>query len=190
MHGAEQTWISRKQFMLALLALFLIGTPTGAAAQQAYSPGPHNVRFPAEFRASFVRYTTIEKPDRNIVRMLYVNREALAGAAAGAPLPNGTIIVMEDRAVRIGLDGSPERDAAGRLVPLPDVVEIHVQEKRTGWGVGYPDSLRNGAWEYARFRPDGRQIEGPVEACFACHKEKRSGQDFTFSLWDFVKAIK
>lgn len=163
---------------------------SGAMAQQAYRPGPHNVVFPAQFASSFVRYTTIDKPDRGIVRMLYVNHEALAAAAPGKPLPHGAIVVMEDHAIRLAVDGTPVTDTAGRLVPLPDIVEIHVQEKRSGWGSGYADSLRNGEWEYARFRPDGRQIEGPVDACFACHKKLRSGQDFTFSLWDFVKSIK
>jgi hypothetical protein len=48
------------------------------------------------------------------------------------------------------------KDPNGRLVRgLLD--RIVVIEKRTGWGIEYPEDLRNGAWEYARFLPYGKR---------------------------------
>jgi hypothetical protein len=46
-------------------------------------------------------------------------------------------------------------------------------EKRTGWRIEYPEDLRNGEWEYARFLPDGRRDPtADIKGCFVCHKPK------------------
>ena len=65
-----------------------------------------------------------------------------------------------------------------------------MQEKRAGWGVGYPPEKRNGDWEYARFFGDGRRNDASVEACFTCHIQTRPNQDFAFNFWDYVQARK
>jgi hypothetical protein len=161
-----------------------------AVAQTAYKPGPENVALPAAYQSTFVRFAMIDKPERKIIRFLYVNPEALAAARPGAPLPNGAVIVMEDHAARLDADQKPMLDLHGRFIPKPEILGVFVQEKRAGWGVGYPPELRNGDWEYARFNADGSRNPGPVNGCFTCHLEKRAAQDFAFDFWDYVLKVR
>ena len=76
--------------------------------------------------------------------------------------------------------GELVKDANGRLIRGP-LDRIVVMEKRTGWGAEYAPDLRNGDWEYARFRPDGTLgANVNYNACFQCHKPK-GDQDFVFT---------
>ena len=171
---------------LLILTLLLIGA-SPASAQPAYTPGPENIILPADYQTRFVRYAMVDKAERKIIRFMYVNPEAFDALKKGQPSPDGTIVIMEDHAARLGPDGTPMLDQQGRFIALPAVVGIGVQEKRKGWGVGYPEEKRNGEWEYARFMPTGARNPAPVEACFTCHKP-RAAQDFNFSLWDYAEA--
>jgi hypothetical protein len=60
-------------------------------------------------------------------------------------------------------------------------------EKRAGWGAEYPDDMRNGEWEYARFTADGRTGPADTRPCLACHKPKAS-QDYVFSAEQLIGA--
>jgi hypothetical protein len=159
-----------------------------ALAQTAYRPGPHNITLPQDWETRFIRYATVDNAQRKIVRHLYVNPEAFAAARPGQALPDGTLIIMADTAVRLGPDGTPLLDQQGRLIPVPGWIAMGVQEKRPGWGEGYPPEKRNGTWEYARFFGDGRRNDASVEACFTCHINTRAQQDFAFNFWDYVQA--
>lgn len=170
---------------IALLAALLIA---GAAAQLTHAPGPRNIILPHDWESAFVRYATVDKADRRIIRHLYVNPEALEAARPRAPLPYGTLIIMADTRALLADDGTPLRDKAGRFVPEPGWIAIAAQQKAPGWGAGYGPQKRNGEWEYARFNPDGSRNAGSVEACFACHLHMRAAQDFAFDLWDTVQA--
>jgi hypothetical protein len=161
-----------------------------ALAQQAYQPGPQNVELPTEYQTRFIRYATVDKADRKIIRYLYVNPEAFAAAKPGQPLPYGTLIIMEDHPARLGADGAPLVDQQGRFIAEPRILALALQEKRLGWGVGYPPEKRNGEWEYARFNGDGSRNPGAVEACFTCHINTRSKEDFAFNFWDYVQTRK
>jgi hypothetical protein len=174
---------------LAALAAAL-GLLGGLALAQtaAYTPGPHNITLPPDWEQRFIRYATVDREDRAIIRHLYVNPEAFAAARPGQPLPDGTLIIMADTRARTGADGRPLRDQAGRFIPVPGWIGIGVQQKRAGWGEGYPPDIRNGAWEYARFNGDGSRNDGPVRACFTCHLQARAAQDFAFDVWDYVQA--
>ncbi len=174
----------------ALFALAALAALPAQAQAPAYTPGPENVALPAAYQTGFVRYATVDKADRKIIRYLYVNPEAFAAARPGGPLPEGTVMIMEDHAARLGADGVPLLDQQGRLIPTPGIAALFVQEKRRGWGMGYPEALRNGEWEYARFNPDGSRHAGAVTGCFECHTKLRGGQDFTFSFWDYVQTRK
>ena len=164
-----------------------------ALAQQApaparYTPGPHNIELPPGWETRFIRYATVDRPDRKIIRHLYVNPEAFAAARPGGPPPDGTLIVMADTRARLGPDGAPLLDQQGRLIPEPGWIALGVQEKRPGWGEGYPPEKRNGTWEYARFHGDGTRNPASVEACFTCHIQTRAREDFAFNFWDYVQA--
>ena len=173
----------------ALLAAAL-ALPLAAAAlaqQAAYTPGPHNISLPEGWEGRYIRYAMVDRADRKIIRHLYVNPEAFAAARPGQPLPDGTLIIMADTNARLGADGAPLLDQQGRMIPIPGWIALGVQEKRPGWGEGYAPAKRNGTWEYARFNGDGSRNPGSVEACFTCHIQYRSAQDFAFNFWDYAQ---
>ncbi|MDI5935684.1 cytochrome P460 family protein [Halomonas kalidii] len=153
--------------------------------------GPENIEFPENYASTFVRYTTVDKPDRDppIVRFMYVNADALAAAQPNEPFPHGTIVVMEDHTAELANDGEPVLDTDGRFIPTDDVTNVFVQQKEPGWGEEYPEEKRNGEWEYAWFQPDGTRQDRSMDSCFECHQQV-ADQDFTFTTWPFVKHIK
>ncbi|WP_160120621.1 cytochrome P460 family protein [Rhodovarius lipocyclicus] len=177
---------------IAAIALLLAGV-SPAPAQAPYTPGPLNISMPADWAQRFLNYSSIDNVERRIIRRFYVNPEALFAATPGAPLPNGTMIVMADHRARTGPDGALLRDIRGRLIPEPAPFLLSVQEKREGWGEGYPADIRNGNWEYARFNPDltrqaGMDTAASMRACFTCHLGARAQQDFAFDFWDYTQS--
>jgi hypothetical protein len=161
-------------------------------ASRAASAGPETVGFPDGYTTAFVRYATVDKPERTppIVRFFYVNREALAEAKAGQPLPYGTVIVMEDHRAELDAAGRPATSAAGDLVPTAEITNVFVQQKGAGWGAQYPAETRNGEWEYGWFLADGSpKADAKFDRCFACHKDVEA-QDYNYTLSPFVAEIK
>jgi hypothetical protein len=176
----------RSAWIVTGIVAALIGS-AAIAQQSPYTTGPHNIDLPADWQARFVRYTTVDKPDRKIIRNLYINPEAFAALRPGQPLPYGTLVIMADQRARLDAAGNPLRDGHGRMIPEPAFVAIAAQQKERGWGEGYGPEIRNGEWEYARFNAQtGQRIEGPLNACFACHLQNRAQQDFTFTTWDYA----
>lgn len=102
-------------------------------------------------------------------------------AKSGQPLSSGTVITMEVYKAKVDDKGELVKDANGRLVK-GDLSFIGVMEKRNGWGVEYPDDIRNGEWEYAIFETNGKlRANFDAKPCFQCHKPM-AGQDFVFTL--------
>jgi Cytochrome P460 len=165
------------------LAMLLIAAPASA--------GPEKVELPADWRARFVVYNEIERPDRNPnqVRLMYANPEAIVAARAGSPAPAGTILVMEDRLAELDAAGRPVLDARGRMKPSARIANVFVMEKRPGWGAEYPAEWRNGEWEYAGYTPEGTKRAGVnTQACFQCHTARRgAGRDYTFTFLQWVE---
>jgi hypothetical protein len=162
-----------------VLAALLTAVPSTA--------GPEKVAFPSGYR-SHVRYTVVDRPDNKTVREIYVN-EGLIVRAPQPLLSPGTVITMEVYRAKVNEKGEPVKDPAGRFIK-GDLMSIFVMEKRTGWGAEYPDDLRNGEWEYARFTPDGKPHQNTdTRPCFQCH-QPMSGQDFVFTFPELVAAPK
>ena len=178
----------RRPIATLAAALVLAGTAAAGYAQtRAYAPGPANIELPADWQSRFIRYGTVDNEQRRIVRNLYINPEAYFAARAGQPLPYGAFVILADQRARAAPDGTLLRDANGRLIPEPAWIGINVQQKERGWGEGYPATIRNGEWEYARFNGDGTRNNGPVEACFTCHLRNVANQDFTFTTWPYFQ---
>ena len=138
------------------------------------------VKFPEDY-AKGVLYTTVDRPDNKQYRELFVSKEAVEAAKKGQPLPDGTVITLVQYAAKLGADGNPEKDANGRFIK-DKLVGFTVMEKRKGWGGEYPETIRNGEWEYQAFRPDKSVNSGAkLEACFNCHKPLGEKVDFVFS---------
>jgi hypothetical protein len=173
--------------ILATAAALLLAA--GALAQpRPYAPGPQNIELPADWQQRFIRYATVDKPDRKIIRHIYVNPEAFATARAGQPTPRGTLIIMADTRARLDAQGNPLLDAAGRFIPEPGWIAIGAQQKEAGWGEGYGPDQRNGEWEYAAFDGAGQRRNVSLNNCFGCHLGARAQQDFTFTWWDYLAA--
>jgi len=141
--------------------------------------GTEKVAFPAY--QTHVLYDVLDQPEIKEIREAYINAEALKGLKPGQPLPSGTVLSLPTFKARVNEKGELVKDPNGRLVRGP-LDRIVVMEKRTGWGVEYPEDLRNGEWEYARFRADGtRDPQANIKGCFECHKPE-SKRDFVFTL--------
>lgn len=148
------------------------------------SAGREKVVFPAY--QTHVLYDVIDQPDIQEIREAYINPEALKNLRPGQPFPSGTVLTVPTFKARLNEKGEFVRDTNGRLV-RGDLDRIVVMEKRAGWGVEYPEDLRNGEWEYERFRPDGtRDPTANIKGCFQCHKPF-SGLDFVFTLPEILK---
>lgn len=174
---------------------YVIAAWLAVAASAASAQDASNVAFPEGYATAFVRFDTVDKPEREppIVRFFYINEDALAAAEPGAPLPPGGVVVMEDHAAELDGDGAPITDARGRFVPTAELTNIFVQEKRAAWGETVPAELRNGDWLYAWFAPDRTPKTtdaGNLDACYACHKEQAAATDYTFVTRPFVDRIK
>jgi len=165
----------------AVPAVMLFIVTTSATA------GTEKVAFPAY--QTHVLYTVLDQPDIKELREGYINPEALKAVRPGQPLPSGTVLSLPTFKALVNDKGELVRDPNGRLV-RGRLDRIVVMEKRTGWGVEYPDNLRNGEWEYARFRPDGtRDPQADIKGCFECHKPE-SARDFVFTIAELVKAAR
>jgi hypothetical protein len=168
----------------------LLGLSALASAQTRapYATGPQNIELPRDWETRFIRYATVDKADRKIIRHMYVNPEAYAATRAGQPAPHGTLIIMADTRARLDPQGNPLLDTSGRFIPEPGWIAIGAQQKEAGWGVGYGPEMRNGEWEYAAFDGAGARRNVPLNSCFGCHLGARAQQDFTFTYWDHAQA--
>lgn len=170
----------------AVCALVLWGV---AAFSGSAVAGPERVTLPEDYRTRLVIYTRVDRPDRSpaVVRFMYTQPETLERARAGEPLPDGTLIVMEDHKALAREDGTPVRDAQGRFVPTSEITNVFAQQKGEGWGEAYAADKRNDDWEYAWFTPElSLRTDRSMDGCFACH-QRRSGQDYNFTLSAYLQ---
>lgn len=150
--------------MPQLKPFFLVFTVTavfsdGISAWQAWAANDR-VQFPEGYESG-VHYATVNRG--GIREEIFTSPQAVAAAKAGQPLPDGTVVMMEDH--RAG--------ALHRYV---------VMEKRVGWGDAYPESARAGDWEFREFAPDRSPNLGENgQRCMSCH-QRQAGQDFVFTL--------
>jgi hypothetical protein len=175
----EKEATMRRLNVVPAAILLIVTTPAIA--------GPEKVVFPAY--QNHVLYAVLDQPDDKEIGEVYVNPDALKAVRPGQPLPSGTVLTIARFKAQVNDKGELVRDPNGRLVRGP-LDRIVVMEKRTGWGVEYSEDLRNGEWEYARFRPNGtRDQQANIRGCFECHKPE-SERDFVFTFSQLVKAAR
>lgn len=122
--------------------------------------GGEKVKFPKSYGEG-VLYTTVHRG--NIKEDIYTARKAIVEVQNGRPLPSGTVITLVDY-----------RDG--------ELYRYVVMEKRSGWGTGYPENVRNGEWEYQAFNADGSvNDQENLIRCFRCHKSE-AHNDFVFTF--------
>ena len=128
--------------------------------------GGENVAFPKDFGTL---YATVDRADNKQYRELYASPAALEAMQKGQSIPSGTVLTLIQYAAKLDEKGEPIKDANGRFVK-DRILAYNVMEKRTGWGVEYPASKRNGEWEYQAFLADKTvNIKANLDNCFKCH---------------------
>lgn len=139
--------------ILELLGIAISITP-------AFAQGNDRVSFPETYKSG-VHYSTVDRG--GIREVLYTSRDAIDAAKKGQPLPDGTVILMEDY-------------RGGRLF------RYVAMEKRKGRGERHADDIRNGDWEFQSFAPD-RSVNRSenVTRCMSCHKGQ-ADTDYLFTL--------
>jgi cytochrome c553 len=158
---------------VANLAAFWNSLPSGAAdahggADPAAQFRQSRMTFPASFPKEFVQYTEAKDAANVVSARSYVNRVAQAAARAGKPLPQGSIIVVENYA-----NGA--------------VASYAAMASGAGFGDGVPEILKNGDWTYALFDAKQGLREFNYAKCLACHKPK-ADTSFVFGLAEIAAA--
>jgi hypothetical protein len=156
----------------ALTAALLLAAAVSFAAAD-------RIGFPSGYK-EWRLYAMSDRPDNKTVRDIYANAVAVRAGQVGRPLPSGSVLSMDVYQAKLDDKGDPVKGPDGRFVK-GGLVGVFVMEKRTGWGAEYPESLRNGEWEYARFAPDGARQNVDTKPCLECHKPE-SAKDYVFTL--------
>lgn len=138
------------------------------------------VVFPADY-AKGVIYMMMDRPEMKRVQEFVTSQAAIDAARKGAPMPEGTSIVIVNYAAQLDAQGNPVKDANGKLIKTNEILAYNVMQKQAGWGADYPQTKRNGEWEYQQFRAD--KTPNPavnLNGCFMCHKPQEN-QDYVYS---------
>jgi len=158
----------------AVLLLAAACVPAGEAAEVASVPDSFSasaVPYPADYRASFVRYLTVDRPDAT-VRDLYINPEAVDALRRGQPLPENTVIVIEAFTAAVDASGDPVSDPDRRYVRAAPFEMLHVAHRRSDWAEDdFPSVVRTGRWNFGSFDvATGAPFNEDLAACFNCHQ--------------------
>lgn len=155
------------------MRLTLLALPVALLALAAAATPP-DIALPPDWEQRFIRYAMVDDTDRDLVRHIHIDPAAYAGLRAGAPAPEGTLLVMADARARRDAAGRPIRDAAGRFVAEPGWIAIYTQSKEAG------------DWRFAAFDGAGRRRDVSLAPCATCHAQARAAEDHTFTLWDYA----
>jgi hypothetical protein len=136
--------------------------PAGAPAK----PKDGDLSLPGDYKNWPKFLSAVQRPDVKQVRELYVNPIG-ATTAQGQAFPHGTVMVME--LYNVKMNGEvPEKGSDGKLIKT-DLAKVFVMGKGEGWGQDVPDNLKNGAWVFSAFGPDGKPLAEDFTKCRACH---------------------
>ena len=125
---------------------------------------PNEVRFPTdEMIAELEHYTTVTRG--NVTEYMYTSPEALAALKAGAEVPDGTQVILQDW--REG-----------------EVYRLFVMEKNDGFGDAYTDGTRTGDWQFQWYWPTGEiNTDENTARCRSCHMS-REGRSYMYTYTD------
>ena len=112
-----------------------------ASAKSDFLPGlaRTSATLPEGYPARFTMYQTVNRADINQVRYLYANAVALQAAREGRPLPDGSVLVLEQHATKLGDDKKPIVGADGYFV----------KERLLAYAI----MGRDAGWNLSRWRP-------------------------------------
>jgi plastocyanin len=157
-----------------------LGAVCGTSIAVGVRAAGDKVAFPDGYEKGTL-YATVDRYDNKQYRELWSTPAAVEAVRKGQPIPSGTVLTLVQYAAELDDKGAPRKDANGRFIK-GKLLAYTVMEKRTGWGAEYPDTIRNGEWEYQAFLPDKSvNAKANLRGCFECHKP-HAGQDFVISL--------
>lgn len=149
-------------------------------AVPAAQAGPEKIKFPSGYLKGTL-YATLDRPDTKQYRELYASPGVVESVRAGKGVPHGAVLTLVQWSVHQDAQGNPIKDSNGRFIKK-DILAHTVMQKEKGWGAEYPDSLRNGEWEYSVFNRQGDfNPKANFKACFECHKPHEN-MDYVTSL--------
>ncbi len=143
-----------------------MGKPPVAARASMDKPKDGELPYPAGYKSWPKFLTEVQKADAKQVRDLYVNPTG-AMTKEGQAFPNGTVMVME--LYKATMDGETLKTGSDGKLVKGDLAKVFVMGKGEGWGQDVPDNLKNGAWVYSAFGPDGKPLAEDFTKCRACH---------------------
>jgi hypothetical protein len=175
--------MSTRQVVLAVVSvIFAFALAVGARADAT------KVAFPSDYAKS-IRWLVLDKEPQKQVHEIYAPPGAFEAARGGEGMPDGTVFVVVRYSAKLDSQGDPIKDESGRLIKN-ELLSFNVMQKGKGWGAEYPDTLRNGEWEYRAFNADYTPNEqARLTACFECHKSQES-HDFVHGYEKLTTAVK
>ncbi|MBU0604206.1 MAG: cytochrome P460 family protein [Gammaproteobacteria bacterium] len=167
-----------KKRIVSAVALGLI---VAGCSQMAPPPAALNdgeLAFPDGYKSWPVFLSAVQREDAKQIRDIYMNGEAARGSSSSG-FPQGSVLVMENWAVKLDADGKPMKGADGKLVK-DKLAAVFVMGKNPGWGAQVPAEQKNGNWIYTAFKGNG-ELNGDAKynTCRGCHTPLKD-KDFVF----------
>jgi Cytochrome P460 len=104
----------------------------------------------------------------------------MRAAAAGSPLPDGSILLVEIYSAKLDAFKKPFICTDGYFIP-DRLLSYPVGSRGERWGEEFAELLRNDDWNYALFGANRKLLGNSNQAeCLACHKAI-SGSNYTFT---------
>jgi Cytochrome P460 len=146
------------------------------------------VAFPSDYTKS-IKWLILDKEPQKQVHEIYAPPAAFEAARKGEAMPDGAVFVVVRYSAKLDDQDNPIKDENGRLTK-GEILSFNVMQKGKGWGSEYPDTLRNGEWEYRAFNADHTpNNQARLTACFECHKSQES-HDFVHGYEKLTTAVK
>lgn len=164
----------------------LPGPSAGAKSAQLPNVAKSNLAFPENFKDTYRKYHAINFPATRQVRHYYANPAALQAAREGRPLPDGSYLIAEVFAAKLGADQKPVMGSDGFFVADKPLFYT-AMATGAGWGNDIPAMLRNGNWNYAVFALDKKHRPINQAECLGCHKPLDAAS-YVFTLKELAAA--
>lgn len=170
-----------------MVRIFAVGLALGMLASATLAADERRISFPANYKTDFHNYLSLDRVqnDDQIIR-LFANDAAIEAARKGEDLPYGSVLVGEVYKAKKDEDGNVIESSLGRRI-RGEFAAVAVMEKGKGWGEKFPETLRNGDWDFAIFSPQGKRLDKDLNACRSCHAPLKNSQHL-FSLEHLANA--
>ena len=163
--------------LLSVILMFLMQNGSTGMSQKEAADIP----FPEGYEQTYTNYLSLDRVQNHdqIIR-LFGNETAMGGVDENGELPYGSILVGEVYTAKKDAEGNVLTSSLGRRIK-DQLVLIAVMQKEEGWGEEYSEELKNGNWDFAAFKPDGKVADKNLDACRACHAPL-AAEDHVFSI--------